>query len=94
MVYLLMVHNGDICKELGCLLNFIIDFSLFRKYLKVIYLNTVFGFRGTKLATVSGDTTVKIWDLSKTTCMHTFMDHPQTGEAQTLNHIFVLKVHV
>lgn len=35
---------------------------------------------GTKLATVSGDTTVKIWDLSKTACVHTFTDHPQTGE--------------
>lgn len=30
---------------------------------------------GTKLATSSGDTTVKIWDFSKAKCTQTFTDH-------------------
>jgi len=37
-------------------------------------------FRGTKLATSSGDTTVKIWDFSKAECVHTFTDHTHAGE--------------
>ena len=37
-------------------------------------------FRGSKLATSSGDTTVKIWDFSKAECVHTFTDHTHAGK--------------
>ena len=30
---------------------------------------------GSKLATVSGDTTAKIWDFARAECVHTFTEH-------------------
>ena len=46
----------------------------------ILYLsNTIIYFSGTKLATSSGDTTVKIWDFSKAECVHTFTDHTHPG---------------
>lgn len=36
-------------------------------------------FSGSKLATSSGDTTVKVWDFSKAECVHTFTDHTHAG---------------
>ena len=39
---------------------------------------------GTKLATSSGDTTVKIWDFSKAECVHTFTDHTHAGKLAEL----------
>ena len=38
-----------------------------------------FIFRGAKLATTSGDTTVKIWDFKKSECVHTFTEHTHAG---------------
>lgn len=32
-------------------------------------------YRGSRLATTSGDTTVKIWDFSKEQCVASFTDH-------------------
>jgi len=44
----------------------------------------MFYFRGSKLATSSGDTTVKVWDFSKAECVHTFTDHTHAGRLITL----------
>ena len=44
----------------------------------------MFYFRGSKLATSSGDTTVKVWDFSKAECVHTFTDHTHAGRLTTL----------
>lgn len=38
---------------------------------------------GSKLATVSGDTTVKVWDFAKAECVHTFVDHQKAGKMTT-----------
>ena len=34
---------------------------------------------GVQLATVSGDTTTKIWDFARAECIHTFTDHQKPG---------------
>lgn len=49
--------------------------------LQQLYWHSVLicSFSGAKLATASGDTTVKIWDFSKAECVHTFMDHTHAG---------------
>ena len=51
-----------------------------RRYSMGCYLNTPlnepsFLCRGARLATSSGDGTVKIWDFSKAECVLTFADH-------------------
>ena len=42
----------------------------------LIYVYTV-DYSGTRLATSSGDATVKIWDFAKARCVETFTDHTQ-----------------
>jgi len=34
--------------------------------------------------TVSGDTTVKLWDFAKAECIHTFLEHQKAGEYTNL----------
>jgi WD40 repeat protein len=35
---------------------------------------------GNKMATCSGDTTIKIWDFSQKKCIHTFTNHLLPGK--------------
>jgi WD40 repeat protein len=35
---------------------------------------------GNKMATCSGDTTIKIWDFSQKKCVHTFTNHLLPGK--------------
>ena len=45
-------------------------------------------YSGARLATVSGDTTVKLWDFSKAECVQTFTEHTHAGKTRTSAHIY------
>ena len=44
------------------------------------YHEIVVHYSGAKLATASGDTTVKVWDFARAECEHTFTEHKHAGQ--------------